>query len=103
MHSSNIETKKKYEIKDLPRFFKNRSKDISKAFSNEVLEISTIRSKNITSDKQKFSFKIKLLTEANPNTILPQIKHLIDFFKICLSQEKNFTANIKVAKESEEL
>ncbi|WP_353276577.1 hypothetical protein [Wolbachia endosymbiont (group B) of Villa cingulata] len=103
MYSSNIETKKKYEIEDLPKFFKNRSKDISKAFSNEVLEISTIRSKNITSDKQEFSFKIKLLTEVNPNTILPQIKHLIDFFKICLSQEKNFTANIKVAKESEEL
>lgn len=103
MHSSNIETKKKYEIEDLPKFFKNRSKDISKAFSNEVLEISTIRSKNITSDTQEFSFKIKLLTEVNLNTILPQIKHLIDFFKICLSQEKNFTANIKVPKESEKL
>lgn len=103
MHSSNIETKKKYEMEDLPKFFKDRSKEISKAFSNEVLEISTIRSKNITSDTQEFSFKLKLLTEVNPNTILPQIKHLIDFFKICLSQEKNFTANIKMPKESEEL
>ncbi|WP_019236906.1 hypothetical protein [Wolbachia pipientis] len=103
MHSSNIETKKKYEIEDLPKFFKDRSKEISKAFSNEVLEISTIRSKNITSDTQEFSFKIKLLTEVNPNTILPQIKHLIDFFETSLSQEKNFTANIKAAKESEEL
>ena len=103
MHSSNIETKKKYEIEGLPKFFKDRSKKISKAFSNEVLEISTIRSKNITSDTQEFSFKLKLLTEVNPNTILPQIKHLIDFFKACLSQKKNFTANIKVPKESEEL
>ncbi|QEK89696.1 hypothetical protein [Wolbachia endosymbiont of Chrysomya megacephala] len=103
MHSSNIETKKKYEIEGLPKFFKDRSKEISKAFSNEVLEISTIRSKNITSDTQEFSFKLKLLTEVNPNTILPQIKHLIDFFETSLSQEKNFTANIKVAKESEEL
>lgn len=102
MHSSNIETKKKYEMEDLPKFFKERSKNISKAFSNEVLEISTIRSKNITSDTQEFSFKLKLLTEVNPNTILPQIKHLIDFFKTCLSQEKNFTANIKMPKESEE-
>ncbi len=102
MHSSNIKTQRKYEMEDLPKFFKERSKNISKAFSNEVLEISTIRSKNITSDTQEFSFKLKLLTEVNPNTILPQIKHLIDFFKICLSQEKNFTANIKVPKESEE-
>ena len=46
MHSSNIETKKKYEIEGLPKFFKDRSKKISKAFSNEVLEISTIRSRN---------------------------------------------------------
>ncbi|WP_353281659.1 hypothetical protein [Wolbachia endosymbiont (group B) of Horisme vitalbata] len=103
MHSSNIETKKKYEIEGLPKFFKDRSKKISKAFSNEVLEISTIRSRSVVSDTQEFSFKLKLLTEVNPNTILPQIKHLIDFFKICLSQEKNFTANIKVPKESEEL
>lgn len=103
MHSSNIETKKKYEIEVLPKFFKDRSKKISKAFSNEVLEISTIRSRSVVSDTQEFSFKLKLLTEVNPNTILPQIKHLIDFFKICLSQEKNFTANIKVPKESEEL
>ncbi|WP_264729982.1 hypothetical protein [Wolbachia endosymbiont (group B) of Episyrphus balteatus] len=103
MHSSNIETKKKYEIEGLPKFFKDRSKKISKAFSNEVLEISTIRSRSVVSDTQEFSFKLKLLTEVNPNTILAQIKHLIDFFKICLSQEKNFTANIKVPKESEEL
>ncbi|WP_425384487.1 hypothetical protein [Wolbachia endosymbiont (group B) of Eupithecia inturbata] len=103
MHSSNIETKKKYEIEGLPKFFKDRSKKISKAFSNEVLEISTIRSRSVVSDTQEFSFKLKLLTEVNPNTTLPQIKHLIDFFKICLSQEKNFTANIKVPKESEEL
>ncbi|WP_264686676.1 hypothetical protein [Wolbachia endosymbiont (group B) of Rhopobota naevana] len=103
MNSSNIETKKKYEIEGLPKFFKDRSKKISKAFSNEVLEISTIRSRSVVSDTQEFSFKLKLLTEVNPNTILAQIKHLIDFFKICLSQEKNFTANIKVPKESEEL
>lgn len=103
MHSSNIKTQRKYEMEDLPKFFKDKSKEIGKVFSNEVIEISTIRSKNVTSDTQEFSFKIKLLTEVNPNTILPQIKHLIDFFKICLSQEKNFTANIKVAKESEEL
>ncbi|MFT4327228.1 MAG: hypothetical protein AB3P07_01095 [Wolbachia pipientis] len=99
----NVKTKRKYEVEDLPKFFKDKSKEIGKVFSDEVVEISTIRSKNVTSDTQEFSFKIKLLTEVNPNTILPQIKHFIDFFKICLSQEKNFTANIKVAKESEEL
>lgn len=90
-------------MEDLPKFFKDRSKDISKAFSNEVLEISTIRSKNVASDTQEFSFKLKLLTEVNPNTILPQIKHLIGFFKIYLLQEKSFTANIKVPQESSEL
>ncbi len=82
---------------------KTCSKEIGKVFSDEVVEISTIRSRSVTSDTQEFSFKIKLLTEVNPNTILPQIKHLIDFFETSLSQEKNFTANIKVAKESEEL
>lgn len=99
----NVKTKRKYEVEDLPKFFKDKSKEIGKVFSDEVVEISTIRSKNVTSDTQEFSFKIKLLTEVNPNTILPQIKHLIDFFKACLSQKKNFTANIKVPKESEEL
>lgn len=103
MHSSNIETKKKYEIEDLPKFFKYRSKEISKVFSNEVLEISTIRSRSVTSDTQEFSFKIKFLTEVNPNTILPQIKHLIDFFKTSLSRKKNFIVNIQVSKESSEL
>ncbi|MCJ7454584.1 MAG: hypothetical protein MUP48_03965, partial [Wolbachia endosymbiont of Homalodisca vitripennis] len=98
-----VGAEKKYEVEDLPKFFKDKSKEIGKVFSDEVVEISTIRSKNVTSDTQEFSFKIKLLTKVNPNTILPQIKHFIDFFKICLSQEKNFTANIKVAKESEEL
>ncbi|WP_047759087.1 MAG: hypothetical protein ABOJ95_000452 [Wolbachia endosymbiont of Armadillidium vulgare] len=102
MHNSNIKTQRKYEMEDLPKFFKDRSKDISKAFSNEVLEISTIRSKNVASDTQEFSFKLKLLTEVNPNAVLSQTKYLIDFF-ICLSRKKNFTANIKVLKESEEL
>ncbi|MDG7055745.1 MAG: hypothetical protein LJD31_04435 [Wolbachia endosymbiont of Menacanthus eurysternus] len=32
-----------------------------------------------------------------------QIKPFIDFFKTCLSQEKDFTVNIEVSKESEEL
>ncbi|WP_353278315.1 hypothetical protein [Wolbachia endosymbiont (group B) of Longitarsus flavicornis] len=98
-----VGAEKKYEVEDLPKFFKDKSKEIGKVFSNEVIEISTIRSRSVTSDTQEFSFKIKLLTEVNPNTILPQIKHLIDFFKTCLSQERNFTANIKVPKESEEL
>ncbi len=89
-------------MEDLPKFFKDRSKDISKAFSNEVLEISTIRSRSVVSDTQEFSFKLKLLTEVNPNAVLSQTKYLIDFF-ICLSRKKNFTANIKVLKESEEL
>ncbi|WP_264682640.1 MULTISPECIES: hypothetical protein [unclassified Wolbachia] len=98
-----VGAEKKYEVEDLPKFFKDKSKEIGKVFSNEVIEISTIRSRSVVSDTQEFSFKLKLLTEVNPNTILLQIKHLIDFFKICLSQEKNFTANIKVPKESEEL
>ncbi|BET29843.1 MAG: hypothetical protein ABS251_00445 [Wolbachia endosymbiont of Ephestia elutella] len=98
-----VGAEKKYEVEDLPKFFKDKSKEIGKVFSDEVVEISTIRSRSVTSDTQEFSFKIKLLTEVNPNTILPQIKHLIDFFETSLSQEKNFTANIKVAKESEEL
>ncbi|WP_264686156.1 hypothetical protein [Wolbachia endosymbiont (group B) of Polyommatus icarus] len=98
-----VGAEKKYEVEDLPKFFKDKSKEIGKVFSDEVVEISTIRSRSVTSDTQEFSFKIKLLTEVNPNTILPQIKHLIDFFETSLSQEKNFTANIKAAKESEEL
>ena len=43
MHSSKDESMKKYEIWDLPKFFKERSEDISDIFSSEVVEISTIR------------------------------------------------------------
>jgi len=55
---------------------------------------------------QEFSFKLKLLTATGKDTsnMRPlQIKPLIDFFKTCLFQEKNFTVNIEVSKESEEL
>ncbi len=99
----NVKTKRKYEVEDLPKFFKDKSKEIGKVFSDEVVEISTIRSRSVVSDTQEFSFKIKLLTEVNPNTILPQIKHLIDFFKTSLSRKKKFIVNIQVSKESSEL
>lgn len=98
----NVKTKRKYEVEDLPKFFKDKSKEIGKVFSDEVVEISTIRSRSVVSDTQEFSFKIKLLTEVNPNTILTQIKHLIKFFKT-LSRKKNFIVNIQVSKESSEL
>ena len=55
---------------------------------------------------QEFSFKLRLLTATGKDTsnMRPlQIKLLIDFFKTCLFQEKNFTVNIEVPKESEEL
>ncbi|MGL9717494.1 MAG: hypothetical protein ACR5K9_02180 [Wolbachia sp.] len=106
MHNNGVETKRKYKVEDLSGFFKERSKDVSKVFSNEAVEISTIRSRSVTSDMQELSFKFKLLTGADediPSTILPQIKHLIDFFKICLFQGKNFKVDIKVPEESGEL
>lgn len=43
----NVETKRKYKIEDLPKFFKQRSKKIGQIFSDEVVEISTIRSRSI--------------------------------------------------------
>ncbi len=101
-----VGAEKKYEVEDLPKFFKDKSKEIGKVFSNEVIEISTIRSRSVVSDTQEFSFKLRLLTAADEdvsNITLPQMQYLIGFFKIYLLQEKNFTANIKVPKESEEL
>ncbi|AAW70678.1 Predicted protein [Wolbachia endosymbiont strain TRS of Brugia malayi] len=68
MHSSNDETKKKHEIDDLPKFFKEKSKEIGKAFSNKVVEISIIRSISVTSDEQEFSFKLRLLTIVDKDT-----------------------------------
>ncbi|MDR2831884.1 MAG: hypothetical protein LBV62_03135 [Rickettsiales bacterium] len=106
MHNSNVETKREYKVEDLPKFFKDRSKDIGKAFSSKIIEIGIIRSKSIRSDTQEFSFELKLLTATGKDTFNTrsfQIKPLIDFFKIYLSQEKNFTVNIKVPKESSEL
>lgn len=101
-----VGAEKKYEVEDLPKFFKDKSKEIGKVFSNEVIEISTIRSRSVVSDTQEFSFKLRLLTAADEdvsNIILPQMQYLIGFFKIYLLQEKKFTANIKMPKESEEL
>ncbi|MDR0288597.1 MAG: hypothetical protein LBH78_00840 [Rickettsiales bacterium] len=106
MHNSDTGTEKEYKIEDLPRFFKRRSKDISEALSNESVEIITIRSRSTKNDVQEFSFKLKLLTTTGKDTsnMRPlQIKPLIDFFKTCFFQEKNFTVNIEVSKESEEL
>ncbi len=100
MHNSDTETDNKYKIEDLPKFFKERSKNISKAFSSETIKISTIRSRSIESNIQEFSFE---LTATDKDTFNTKIKPLIDFFKICLSREKNFTVNIKVPKESSEL
>ncbi len=102
----NVKTKRKYEVEDLPKFFKDKSKEIGKVFSDEVVEISTIRSRSVVSDTQEFSFKLRLLTAADEdvsNITLPKMQYLIGFFKIYLLQEKNFTANIKVPKESEKL
>ncbi|MEY2392868.1 hypothetical protein [Wolbachia endosymbiont of Tettigetta isshikii] len=106
MHNGDTGTEKEYKTEDLPRFFNKRSKDISKAFSNESVEVSTIRSRSTKNNVQEFSFKLRLLTATGKdtsNTRPLQIKPLIDFFKTCLSQEKNFTVNIEVSKESEEL
>ncbi|WP_250296512.1 hypothetical protein [Wolbachia endosymbiont of Oedothorax gibbosus] len=100
MHNSDTETKNKYKIEDLPKFFKERSKNISKAFSSKIIKISTIRSRSIESNIQEFSFELTVTDKDAFNT---KIKSLIDFFKICLSREKNFTVNIKVPKESSEL
>ncbi|GFQ71168.1 uncharacterized protein TNCT_471881 [Trichonephila clavata] len=103
MHNSDIETDNKYKIEDLPKSFKERSKNISKAFSSKIIKISTIRSRSIESNIQEFSFELTATGKDTFNTRPFQIKSLIDFFKICLSREKNFTVNIKVPKESEKL
>ena len=52
MHNGDTGTEKEYKIKGLPGFFKKRSKDISEAFSNESVEISTIRSRSTKNDVQ---------------------------------------------------
>ncbi len=57
-----MKLRKRREIDDLPKFFKEKPQEIGKAFSNKVVEISTIRSISVTSDKQEFSFKLGLLT-----------------------------------------
>lgn len=83
MHNGDTGTEKEYKIKGLPGFFKKRSKDISEAFSNESVEISTIRSRSTKNDVQEFSFKLRLLTATGKDTsnMRPlQIKPLIDFF-----------------------
>lgn len=103
MHNSDTETDNKYKIEDLLKFFKERSKNISKAFSSKIIKISTIRSRSIESNIQEFSFELTATDKDTFNTRPFQIKSLIDFFKICLSREKNFTVNIKVPKESSEL
>ncbi|WP_250295163.1 hypothetical protein [Wolbachia endosymbiont of Oedothorax gibbosus] len=103
MHNSDIETNNKYKIEYLPKLFKERSKNISKTLSSEIIKISTIRSRSIESNIQEFSFKLTATDQDTFNTRPFQIKSLIDFFKICLSREKNFIVNIKVPKESSEL
>ncbi|WP_265024250.1 MULTISPECIES: hypothetical protein [unclassified Wolbachia] len=103
MHNSNTETKNKYKIEDLPKLFKEKSRNISKAFSSETIKISAIRSRSIESNIQKFSFELTATDKDTFNIRLFRINPLIDFFKICLSREKKFTANIKVPKESSEL
>lgn len=103
MHNSNTETKNKYKIEDLSKLFKEKSKNISKAFSSETIKISTIRSRSIESNIQKFSFELTATDKDTFNIRLFRINPLIDFFKICLPQEKNFTVNMKVPKESSEL
>ncbi|BEP31473.1 MAG: hypothetical protein WBIAU1_09510 [Wolbachia endosymbiont of Drosophila biauraria] len=103
MHNSNTETKNKYKIEDLPKLFKGKSRNINKAFSSETIKISTIRSRSIESNIQEFSFELTATDKDTFNIRLFRINSLINFFKICLSREKKFTANIKVPKESSEL
>lgn len=99
----NVKTKRKCEVEDLPKFFKDKSKEIGKVFSDEVVEISTIRSRSVASDTQEFSFKLTLLATADKGVSLSQIKYLIGFLKFNLLQEDSVKTNIKVPKESEEL
>ncbi|WP_419215118.1 hypothetical protein [Wolbachia endosymbiont of Rhagoletis cingulata] len=98
-----VGAEKKYEVEDLPKFFKDKSKEIGKVFSDEVVEISTIRSRSVASDTQEFSFKLTLLATAYKGVSLSQIKYLIGFLKFNLLQEDSVKTNIKVPKESEEL
>ncbi|WCR57597.1 hypothetical protein [Wolbachia endosymbiont of Ctenocephalides felis wCfeJ] len=105
MHNSDTGTEKEYKIEDLPGFFKQRSKEVGSIFSNEVVEVSIIRSRSIASDTQEFSFKLRLTAadEDISNAVLSQMKHLISFFEIYLSQEGSLKVNIKVPKKSKEL
>ncbi len=113
MPASDAETNKKYEIEDLPKFFEDKSEDISTAFSDGPINISTIccgkpkdkRGKKIKGI-QEISFKLELLTTTDKDirkTTLVRVKSLIKFFKACLHENKNFTAHIEVKKASEEL
>ncbi len=99
-HNSDTETYNKYKIEDLPKFFKKRSKNISKAFSNETIKISTIRSRSIESNIQKFSFELTATDKDTFNIRLFRINPLIDFFKICLPQEKILQSTWKCRKKA---
>ena len=50
MHSGKDEAKEKYEIRDLPKFFKEGSEDISDVFCSEVMESSTINLRSTKND-----------------------------------------------------
>jgi hypothetical protein len=102
MHTSDTKTNKEYKIEDLPKFFKDKSRNIRKKFSDRAIEISTIRSKSIESKTQEFSFELKLKQKINSNhqelhtNTFHKIKGLIDFFKLSLQKNKTFQYAVKI-------
>lgn len=106
---------KKYKIEDLPGFFNGISEKTSEVFSDRVIKISTICSKNIDNKKQEFSFNLKLLKEDQHDAVISKnekdqhdavrikIRSLIEFFKMCLGERKSFIYSISVSKKDKGL
>lgn len=91
MHNSNTETKNKYKIEDLPKLFKEKSRNISKAFSSETIKISTIRSRSIESNIQEFSFELTATDKDTFNIRLFRINSLINFSKSAFPGKKFYS------------
>lgn len=99
--TAEVKIENEYTRDDLPKFFKDRSKDISKKFSDRRVKISTIRSKKIGNNNE-FSFELRLWPEVNTSALIHKqlynshasifykIKDLIAFFKAPLYQGKIF-------------
>lgn len=109
---------KKYKIEDLPTFFDGISAEISKAFSDKEIEISTICSQLISDkseEEQEFSFKLKLLEEDQRAAVQSKDEKdqraavrkktgsVIEFFKICLKDKKKIRSELGVSQEDKEL